>query len=775
MGRTVARHYATCRADAHLPCTACGPWCAEDGPCAPSCGRVSARRRSCAPCGSRGRRHRGAADDPGALGDRAVRWAPSARCRAPDARARARAPSLLLLLALGLGWSGWPGADAANFTTRNIGQSNPLAAGANKITVTLQTDADLGIGHVVTISGLSNAQVTGGFVDLADVANGGGSLFSVGAATGRAAWSAGALTLNVDDGQTMSAGTEYKFSFEVTNPDAAQDAAAVSIAASGPTHSAAPVRMETDTADLYGVADGGKPMKVIVPAFSAKTIRQSTPVAGASATLSVTLTANCDFPTGSTVTLEGLTGTQTGDASSLAVTSTCGTTPELLGTAGVWTQTEGRLVLTAANGGTSQGTSCAVSFVLQQSAADQVAPSVNVSATIKDGVATLGSIASGAMTLPSTPLYGVSDGANPLLSAVPAFTTRSIQQSSTSPGASNSITVTLMANYHLATGSTVTITGLTGSQTSQTEIVVTSTSGLLGTTGAWAQDTGTLVLTAATGGTQAATACAVTFSLTNPSTAQESPPVSIQASIQLADGATASISKVAMVKPNASMCGVENGANPLTVVVSLSCADGTFPGETQCETCPAGYFCNRNSTHPMPCPAGTASSASALKSVSQCHPCPTGRIALSPGSTNCTACPAGYNCPSASSVGSQCSQGYYSPFGQHSCSVCPAGYSCADPAEEPTRCQDGYFSQAGAVSCIQCAAGKFCPVSPASSLPMTCPDGEYSTNGKTACSACTAGYFAVARISDNCTLSSGRANCTRCPAGHSCERDGEDS
>jgi hypothetical protein len=59
------------------------------------------------------------------------------------------------------------------------------------------------------------------------------------------------------------------------------------------------------------------------------------------------------------------------------------------------------------------------------------------------------------------------------------------------------------------------------------------------------------------------------------------------------------------------------------------------------------------------------------------------------------------------------------------------------------------------------------------SQPLDCPDGEYSSDGKSTCTVCTPGYYAVARVSDNCTLLSGRANCTRCPAGHSCEPNGE--
>ena len=196
-----------------------------------------------------------------------------------------------------------------------------------------------------------------------------------------------------------------------------------------------------------------------------------------------------------------------------------------------------------------------------------------MSAAIEDGSGnSMGSIASAAMAKPGTALHGVANGADPLTLVVPSFSTRSIQHSSTTPGANNSITITLMANYDLATGSTVTITGLTGSLTSESDIALTSTSDLLGARGAWTRDTGTLVLTAALGGTRAGTACAVTFSLTNPMKAQESPAVSIQASVQLAGGAVMSIGKVAMIKPEASATGF----------CSVGCKDG-MPGDGKCD------------------------------------------------------------------------------------------------------------------------------------------------------------------------------------------------
>jgi hypothetical protein len=112
-------------------------------------------------------------------------------------------------------------------------------------------------------------------------------------------------------------------------------------------------------------------------------------------TISVILTANVDFPTGSTVTISGLTGTQTASSGSLAVN-----TSGLMGTSGVWTQSLGTLVLTAANGGTAQAAACTVTFVLQHAAAEYTPPTVSISAAINNGSTALGSIAQAAMVAP---------------------------------------------------------------------------------------------------------------------------------------------------------------------------------------------------------------------------------------------------------------------------------------------------------------------------------------------------------------------------------------
>ena len=108
----------------------------------------------------------------------------------------------------------------------------------------------------------------------------------------------------------------------------------------------------------------------------------------------------------------------------------------------------------------------------------------------------MGSIDAELMTLRTESLYGVVNGYIPLQVLSPAFTLKSIEQSTFFAGASNTITVALRTNYRLASGSTVTITGLTGSQTaSSLSLPITSTYNQLGTSGEWEQESGTLKLT----------------------------------------------------------------------------------------------------------------------------------------------------------------------------------------------------------------------------------------------------------------------------------------
>jgi hypothetical protein len=470
----------------------------------------------------------------------------------------------ILLFLLGLA-SNIVAVGALSFTTKIIGQSNSAAGASNTITVTLVSDTALLAtgGSVVTVSGLNGAFASSP-VTLVDAGDDGETIFSDGTTQGKGAWSSGTLTLTVSSGGTLVASTTYTFRFQITNPATAQLSPAISIAASGTATIASAAMAKPGTA-LYGVPNGADPLTVVVPSLSLKSIQQSTPVSGATNTLTVSLTANFNLATGSTVTITGLTQSQTADSASLTVSSTS----SQLGTSGTWTQSTGQLVLTAASGGTASGTACVVTFTLNNTATAQLSPAVSVSAAIKDGSGnSVSSIAPAAMAKPGTTLYGVPNGADPLTVVVPSLSLKSIQQSDIMAGVQNTLTVSLTANFNLATGSTVTITGLTQSQTADSaSLTVSSTSSQLGTSGTWTQSTGQLVLTAASGGTASETACVVTFDLYNPNVAQLSPAVSVSAAIKDGSGnSVGSIAPAAMTKPGTTLYGAANGADPLTVV-----------------------------------------------------------------------------------------------------------------------------------------------------------------------------------------------------------------
>jgi len=270
---------------------------------------------------------------------------------------------------------------------------------------------------------------------------------------------------------------------------------------------------------------GNDALSDCIQGFGVKSIQQGSPVPGATNTLTVTLATNYNLTGESIVTITGLTGSQTANTASLAVKSTS----SCLGATGLWTQSTGPLVLAAASAGTTSGIACTVTFSLANPASAQSSPAVSVSATLANS---MGVIAQAVMTKPGTALYGVALGLDPLTVVVPELNVKSIQQSTPVPCATNTLTVTLAANMNIADGPTVTIIGLTGSQTANTEsLAVKSTPTGLKTTGEWTQSTGQLVLTAASGGITSGTAYEVTFQLTNSCSAQSSPAVSVSATL----------------------------------------------------------------------------------------------------------------------------------------------------------------------------------------------------------------------------------------------------
>ena len=450
---------------------------------------------------------------------------------------------------LALTWSSCV-VSAADFTTMATCQSILLAAGPNTITVAIQTDAHLAQADcsAATISWLTGAPnaarlaLTNDEISRAD-------LFSDGSTKG---------TGPDTDMVVIQALLFYAIMCALSNAfDSLID------------HSSSKKRMNLRRSGILLFLLGLASNNVAVGAlsFTTKAIGQSNPAAGASNTITVTVVSDTALLAtgGSVVTVSGLNGAVASSTVTLVDAGDDGETIFSDGTTqgkGAWSS--GTLTLTVNSGGALvASTNYTFRFQITNPATAQLSPAISIAAS---GTAT---IASAAMTKPGTALYGVANGTDPLTVVVPSFSLKSIQQSNIMAGVPNTLRVSLTANFNLATGSNVTITGLTGSQTADKEnLSVSSTSNLLGTTGAWTQASGQLVLTAANGGTTSGTACVVTFVLYNPNVAQESPAVSVVAAIE--DGSSnsvGSIASAAMAKPGTALYGFANGADPITVTV----------------------------------------------------------------------------------------------------------------------------------------------------------------------------------------------------------------
>jgi hypothetical protein len=99
------------------------------------------------------------------------------------------------------------------------------------------------------------------------------------------------------------------------------------------------------------------------------------------------------------------------------------------------------------------------------------------------------------------------------------FDSASLVNGQTAQGTTNTLTFTVNPSLAISAGSTLTIAGLTGSQTSDSASLTVggTNAAIFGSSGAWTQSSGTLILTVA-GGQSVPTGSdtVITFTLTNP-------------------------------------------------------------------------------------------------------------------------------------------------------------------------------------------------------------------------------------------------------------------
>ncbi|NXH16925.1 WBC30 protein, partial [Bucco capensis] len=141
------------------------------------------------------------------------------------------------------------------------------------------------------------------------------------------------------------------------------------------------------------------------------------------------------------------------------------------------------------------------------------------------------------------------------------------------------------------------------------------------------------------------------------------------------------------------------------------------------DVCPAGAYCPPGSALPIPCPAGTYSNLSGLRSLPECldcppGDCPEGAFCNETGMAVPQECPKGHYCLAGSSFPLPCPAGTYSDVVRAaSCKPCPAGSYCSLPglSEPEGYCQPGYYCTQGSSSSSpvrlrrRCPPGFYCP------------------------------------------------------------------
>ena len=198
------------------------------------------------------------------------------------------------------------------------------------------------------------------------------------------------------------------------------------------------------------------------------------------------------------------------------------------------------------------------------------------------------------------------------------------------------------------------------------------------------------------------------------------------------------------------------------------------PGSTECPACPAGTFGAENRSLCPACPKGHYSGEAASTECLLCDPS-TWANAGSPG---CSPCPYhSFNDGAPGDIRScMCVPGYHrSETPVFTCEACQAGYFSGLNQDECDPCPPGSSSEASATECLPCDAGTYQPAFGLLCLP--CLAGTHSTQNATDCLPCPkqfycegAGELALCPLGSysNLTGLMERSQCPACPAGQYC-------
>jgi hypothetical protein len=331
------------------------------------------------------------------------------------------------------------------------------------------------------------------------------------------------ILLDLQD--SMIAGETYKFDFVFTNPRDAQVAPQIAVAAVAQdglfkiASSSFPPAALTAGADKFSTiadrtsSEEAPALFVATAAFVIKNIGQSSPYPDAANGLTMTIAANVALygsgaetstgtpaTAGAKITVAGLDKFATLSTDELSVTDN---EDNILKSTASWSKSDGSLIFEMADGAKwdTDDPAIVVSVVLRNPGECTTSPEIYISASSADTVCPMPETAvemnPDTTSIPFVGCVACSAGgtsdrcnacvecdstcssqdATPLKVHAPAFITKAIAQSTTWPGATNAITVTLRANIELSSKSNIYISGFVGSDADDGDMPIISMAG----------------------------------------------------------------------------------------------------------------------------------------------------------------------------------------------------------------------------------------------------------------------------------------------------------
>ena len=384
------------------------------------------------------------------------------------------------------------------FVKAAIAQSKPIAAYINTITVTIEMSLDLVEGSVFILSGfspdaypitnpsespykplnLSNALIDFKFMPV-DGGNSGEKLFD-------GFFDKGNISFVVLNNQTVLRNVEYRFSFQILNPNRAQNAPVISIEAHGVngTSNFAKIRMVSPNQRLLGIANGTNVLKLIFePLFQHILMKQSSPLSNEPNILTVLFSISIDLlgSDGSVITISGmkpstvllnpvnLSSSISNLNNSAASLFTYNSTVALA----QWDGTNGSLYLHVdPNQNVMANINYELEFTVLNPGFEQFAPAISIAAS---GTA---DFFERAVDFVTYTIFGVINGSLPLFIIIPRFEIAYMEQDSTTANSTNHLTFIFRVNVELSyiNFGSVTISGLSGAIEDSDVIPISNTS-----------------------------------------------------------------------------------------------------------------------------------------------------------------------------------------------------------------------------------------------------------------------------------------------------------